>query len=49
MCHELSTHEQSMNTFSTMEGSCMEQTSKQELIRQLKEAKERNEVTEFQL
>lgn len=45
MCHELSTHEQSMNTFSTMEESCMEQTSKQELIRQLKEAKERNEVT----
>lgn len=45
MCYEPSTHEQFMNTFDTTEESCMEQTNKQELIKQLKEAKERREFT----
>lgn len=45
MCHEPSTHEQSMNTFETTEESCMELSTKQELIKQLKEAKARDEVT----
>lgn len=43
MCYEPSTHEQSMNTLNTTEESCME--NKQELIRQLKEAKVKNEIT----
>lgn len=45
MDYEPSTHEQFMNTKNTTEGSCMEQTNKQELIRQLKESKQRNEIT----
>ena len=45
MCYEPSTEEQFVNTFDFTEVSSMEQASKQELIRQLKEAKERKEYT----
>ena len=40
-----STHEQQKNTESITEDLCMELSDKQELIRQLKAAKTRNEVT----
>lgn len=42
---EPSTHEQFINTEDVTEVSCMEQTNKQELIKQLKEAKNRLEYT----
>ena len=45
MVYEPSTHEHFMNTKDATEESCMEVTSKQELIKQLKEAKQRDEVT----
>lgn len=45
MNYEPSTHEQSMNTNTVTGESCMEQTNKQELIKQLKEAKDRLEYT----
>lgn len=45
MCYEPSTHEQNLNTDNTMGVSCMELSVKQELIRQLKEVKEKNEIT----
>ena len=43
MCYEPSTHEHIMNTFEAKEDSCME--NKQELIKLLKDAKERLEYT----
>lgn len=45
MAHEPSTDEMLMNTFDFTGDSFMEQTSKKELIKQLKEAKERKEYT----
>ena len=45
MNHEPSKHEQPMNTLDSTEVSCMELENKQDLIRQLKEAKARDEVT----
>ena len=45
MNYEPSTNEQPMNNSNITEVSCLELTSKQELIRQLKEAKERDEIT----
>lgn len=45
MCHEPSTHEHIINIDSYTEEPRMELSNKQELIRQLKEAKAKNEVT----
>lgn len=45
MGYEPSTHEQFMNTNTVTEESCMELIDRQNLIRQLKEAKLRDEIT----
>lgn len=45
MCYEPSTHEQEITANHITEESCMELEKKQELIRQLKEAKKENEIT----
>lgn len=45
MYYEPSTHEQVTNHENVIGVSCMELSTKQELIRQLKESKEKNEVT----
>ena len=45
MCYEPSTHDSKKNTEQFTEVSCMELSQKQELIKQLKEAKTKNEIT----
>ena len=45
MYYEPSTHDTEINTDQITEVSCMELESKQELIKQLKEAKAKNEIT----
>lgn len=45
MNYEPSTNEQQMNNSNVTEVSCVELSNKQELIRQLKEAKARDEIT----
>lgn len=45
MCYEPSTDEHFMNTENAIKESPMELSTKQELIKQLKEAKERDEIT----
>lgn len=45
MCYDQSKHERFIVTDDVTKESCMEQTNKQELIRQLKEAKDRLEYT----
>lgn len=45
MSHDPSMNEQEMNTFDATKESSMELTTKQELIKQLKEVKAKNEIT----